>query len=86
MNKTFQKVLSTNEPNQNTYLKNHAKIRTKILQQKKAFKRNNLEDVTMVLNQNDLNNISEKKYSEISTEQNICSICQVKAGHTIYNK
>jgi len=39
------------------------------------FNINNLEDVKMVLNENDLNNISEKKYSEISTEFNTCSIC-----------
>ena len=32
----------------------------------------------MVLNQNDLINLSEKKYSEISIEENICSICQDK--------
>jgi hypothetical protein len=37
---------------------------------------NNLEDVKIVLNENDLNDIPEKKYSEISTEFNTCSICQ----------
>ena len=30
---------------------------------------------TTVLSKDDLNNISEKKYSEISTEENTCSIC-----------
>ena len=37
---------------------------------------NNLEDVKIVLNENDLNDIPEQKYSEISTEFNTCSICQ----------
>jgi hypothetical protein len=37
---------------------------------------NNLEDVKIVLNENDLNEIPEKQYSEISTEFNTCSICQ----------
>ena len=37
---------------------------------------NNLEDVKIVLNENDLNDIPLKKYSEISTEINTCSICQ----------
>jgi hypothetical protein len=37
---------------------------------------NNLEDVVMVLDENQLNNIPEKTYSEISTECNTCSICQ----------
>jgi hypothetical protein len=37
---------------------------------------NNLEDVKIVLNENDLNDMPEKKYSEISTEFNTCSICQ----------
>jgi len=30
---------------------------------------------TTVLSKDELNNISEKKYSEISTEENTCSIC-----------
>jgi hypothetical protein len=37
---------------------------------------NDFEDVKIVLNENDLNDIPEKKYSEISTELNTCSICQ----------
>ena len=37
---------------------------------------NNLEDVIMVLDEKQLNNIPEKKYSDISTEFNTCSICQ----------
>jgi hypothetical protein len=46
---------------------------------------NNLEDVIMVLDENQLNNIPEKKYSEISTECNTCSICQdeIDKDHTV---
>jgi hypothetical protein len=35
----------------------------------------NVTPNTTVLSKDDLNNISEKKYSEISTEENTCSIC-----------
>jgi hypothetical protein len=37
---------------------------------------NNLEEVKIVLNEDDLNDMPEKKYSEISTEFSTCSICQ----------
>lgn len=37
---------------------------------------NNFENVTMVLNEQELNNIPENKYSEITTNFNSCSICQ----------
>jgi hypothetical protein len=40
MNKTFEKVLTTN--GSNVYLKNHPKIQNKILQQKKRFIKQNL--------------------------------------------
>ena len=45
MNKTFEKVLTTNGSNvyfTENYLKNHPKIQNKILQQKKRFIKQNL--------------------------------------------